>query len=324
MRKSKKQDRNGAADVSETKVGPKNDLEREVDDLFRVPLSEFTAARNALAARLKKSGRGDEAGFVKALGKPSISAWAVNQLYWNHRTAFDRLISSGERFHKAQASGKGADMRAALDARREALTQLAEFATSLLGNAGHNSAPETIHRITTTLEALSAYASRSDAPRAGRLIQDVDPPGFESFGSSIPSAKTETARATPSTRSSGTATSRQRKDNDERELKETRKANIAAARATLQEAKRSLTEARAKVQSLESGQKKALVEAKEAEKQKREAEERLKKATAASEDAARRAKSVGAEAQEAARAVEDASRKVDKASKELEKLFAES
>ncbi|HUE82082.1 MAG TPA: hypothetical protein VMM84_08195 [Pyrinomonadaceae bacterium] len=115
----------------------KNDREDEVNALFRLPLAEFTGARNALAARLKKSGRGDEALLVKALAKPSISAWAVNQLYWNHREPFDRLLVSGERFHKAQTSrsaGKLADMRSALDARREVLIQLSDLATSLLLN----------------------------------------------------------------------------------------------------------------------------------------------------------------------------------------------
>src|SRR6266850_4569209 len=119
VRNSRKVDRTGERKETSTK-GKVND---EIDALFRLPLGEFTGARNTLAARLKKSGRGDEAVLVKALVKPSISAWAVNQLYWNHREAFDRLIASGEHFHKAQSSrlgGKLADMRGALEARHAA------------------------------------------------------------------------------------------------------------------------------------------------------------------------------------------------------------
>src|SRR5258705_4558572 len=165
VRNSGKQDTNGEGKGGETK----GKLEDDLDGLFRLPLAEFTAGRNATAAELKKAGRGDKAGeadFVKALAKPSITAWAVNQLYWKHREAFDRLIESGGRFHKAQSSrlaGKLAEMRGALDARREVLTHLSDLATSLLRDAGHNPTPDTIHRITTTLEALSAYASHSDA-----------------------------------------------------------------------------------------------------------------------------------------------------------------
>ena len=160
-------------------------LDDDIDALFRLPLTEFIGARKALAARLKKEGRASEAERVKLRAKPPISAWTVNQLYWQHRQAFDRLITTGQRFHKAQTSGKVADMRAALDARREALSQLSDLATALLRQAGHNPSLDTVRRVTTTLEAISAYASTSDGPTAGRLTQDVDP-GFESFASFIP------------------------------------------------------------------------------------------------------------------------------------------
>lgn len=321
-------------------MSSKNNLKEDVDELFRLPLAEFTSARNALAARLKKSGREEEraeAARVKALAKPSISAWAVNQLYWNHREEFDQLIASGERFHKAQtsrSSGKVADMRAAMDARRESLSQLSHIAASVLRDAGHNPALDTIHRITTTLEALSAYASRSDARHLespGHLTQDIDPPGFESFGAAIPAAgmtvsTTKPARGMPSQKSSSPAANTRRKttpDDDARQLEEMRKAKMAAARASLQEAKRSLTEARAKAKSLEVTQKRVLAKAKEAENNKRDAEERLEKAQAAAQEAARRVRSVADEVKEASTALNEAEREVEEASRELEKLFGE-
>ena len=308
----------------------------DVDDLFKLPLAEFTGARNTLAAELKKKGRGEDAALVKALAKPPVSAWAVNQLYWNHREPFKQLLASGELFQKAQASrqtGKGADMREALDARREALTNLTDLATSLLRDAGpnpgQNPSLDIIRRITTTLEAISAFASRPDAPRPGRLTHDVDPPGFEAHASLIPGAgmkpaKNEPARFTPSQKSSSAATNKSRRlapDGGVSRREETRNARMAAAKTSLQDAKRSLTEARGKAQSLEGAQKKAYAEAKKAEKNKRDAEESLEKANAASEDAARRARTVAREVEDAARAVKYAERTVEKASKELESLF---
>ena len=181
MRNGDKQGKNAVLKFSEHKRKRLDELEDDVDALFQLPLAEFTGARNTLATGLKKSGRGDEAVRVKALAKPSISAWAVNQLYWDHREEFDQLIALGGRIHKAQQSGKVAEMRTALDARRETLTELSDLATSVLRDAGNNPAPDTIHRITTTLEGISAYASRGDGPRPGRLTNDVDPPGFESL-----------------------------------------------------------------------------------------------------------------------------------------------
>lgn len=338
MRISGKQDRDGGARGSETKGKRDNKLDDDVDALFRLPLPEFTGARNTLAARLKKSGRGDEAVLVKTLVKPSISAWAVNQLYWNHRDAFDRLIASGEQFHRAQASpvaGKLANLRGVLDARREELTHLSDLATSLLRDAGHNPSPDTVRRIATTLEAMSVYASRSDAPRPGRLTHDVDPPGFDSLASFVPSARVTQPTGKPgridlnraSQKSSSAPANTRRKlapDDDVPQLEEARKAKIAAARVSLQEAKRSLTETRARAQSLELTQKKVYAEAKKAEKHRRNAEESLEKARAVEEDASRRAQSLAVDLKEAATAVEDAQRTVERASQELESLFRES
>ena len=82
----------------------------DIDNLFQLSLTEFTAARNALAARLKAAGQAAQAAAVKALPKPPLSAWTVNQLYWRHHKAFDQLRVAGDRLRKAQASqlaGKG-------------------------------------------------------------------------------------------------------------------------------------------------------------------------------------------------------------------------
>jgi len=291
-------------------------------------LAEFIGARKTLATRLKKDGRVIDVERVNALAKPSISAWTVNQLYWKHRQAFDRLLATGQRFHQASLAGKAADMRAALDSRREALSHLSDLATTLLGDAGHNPSLETLRRIATTLEAISAYALLPDGPRAGRLTKDVDPPGFESLVSFMPQAGAVKRAEQPSLpKKSGSAATQTRQKSmaadDEASLQESRRARIAAAKASLQDAKKSLVNARATAQSLETTQKKIDVVAKEAEKQRREAEERFKKARAAAEEAARRARSSRLEVEEARKALEDAKRSVEKASKELESLFGE-
>jgi hypothetical protein len=329
VRNSGKRERNGEGIGSEKK----GKLENDVDTLFKLPLAEFIGVRNTLAARLKQGGRANDANLVKTLAKPSISAWAVNQLYWKHREAFDSLLAAGERFRQAQRSGlarKVADMRASLDARREALSHLSDLATSLLRDAGHNPTSDTMRRITTTLEAISAHAALSDGPTPGRLTHDVDPPGFESLASLIPGTTEgaqKPARVTASKKLAAAATNTRQKAKptpDVRQLEATRQARIAAARVSLQAAKRSLIDARARAQRLQAAQKKAYARAKEAEKQRREADERFKQASAASEEAAQRARSIADEVEEAAKAVEDAKLTISKASKELESLFRES
>jgi len=293
----------------------KDKSDDNVDALFKLPLTEFTNARNALAAQLKKNGRGDEAADVKVLGKPPVSAWAVNQLYWNHREAFDKLIESGERFHKAQSARSGAkvaEMRVALDARRESLKKLSDFAAQALREAGHNPSPDTIHRITTTLEGISAYASRDDGPHLGRLTNDVDPPGFESFGSFVPVKQEAGGRKQEAERRKQEpggvkqkAPTTQRGKDQERKSEEANKAKIAAAKAAFQEAKKSLMEAQARVRSLEAAKTRAQADLSQAE-------ERVKEAT-------KRARSVEEDLKEAAREVKDAERLVEKTSGDLER-----
>lgn len=302
----------------------KGQLDNDIDGLFKLPLAEFTGARNTLAARLKKDRQPNEADRVKLMAKPSISAWAVNQLYWMHREAFDQLIATGKHFRQgSRPVGKVADMRESLDARREVLSHLSDLAATLLRDAGHNPTLDTMRRITTTLEAMSAYALLPDGPTPGRLTHDVDPPSFELLASLMSGTGTterteEPKRIVPLRKSGGAA---QQKTVDVRRLEEARQAKIAAAKISLQDAKRALVDARARAQSVEAEQKKANADLKEAEKDRREAQERLENATAASEDATRRAQTVAAEVTEAAKALEDAKRTVEKATKELESLF---
>lgn len=304
-------------------------LNDEVDELYQLPLSEFTGARNALAAQLKQNGRANDASLVKALQKPPISAWAVNQLYWNYRDDFDELLAAAKRVHKASLAGKAADLRSSLEARREALAHLSDLASSLLSEAGHNPSPDTIRRITTTLEAVSAQAPSADGPTIGRLSQDVDPPGFESLaafmtGGSSMKGLVASSRVTASPKPGANATDAKAvAAREARQLEQTRQMRIAAAKLALQTAKKSLAEARTREQNLETSQKKVVAEVKEAEKRKREAEDRFKKASAAYEEVARRARTAGDEASEAAKVVEDAKRSVDKATKELESIFRE-
>jgi hypothetical protein len=308
----------------------KGKLDDDIDALFKLPLADFTSERNALATRLKQSGRASDAELIKTLAKPSISAWAVNQLYWDQRDAFERLLASGQRVRQFQTSGfagKVSEMRVALDARSEALVHLSDLAASLLRDAGHSQTPDTLRRVSTTLEALSSYASLDDGPTVGRLTQDVDPPGFESLTSfSFGSTTTQPREERPAKKPAAPTKIALAEVKDERKLRkleETRQAMLAATKLSLQSAKKSLATAQDKAKSVELAQKKAYAEAKETEKRRREAEAHFKKATAMAEDAAERSESISAEVDTAEAQVAEAKRAFEKASKELDSLLRE-
>ena len=303
--------------------------ETHPDALFRLPLNEFTAARNAMAAALKKAGRREEAEQVKGLPKPSVSAWAVNQLFWRHRKVFDRLVASGAELRKAQAAqlaGKPADVRRPLDARRETLSELSKLAAGTLREVDHQPTPEMMRRITTTLEAISAYGTAADAPPAGRLTDDVEPPGFDTLRALVP--RNEHADARPSGPSSvlpfqtrarkrAPATGGRAPADEGARAKE-REAQRAAAGQALQAAEKALRDARTAAATAEKALKEAARRVKEAEAAKADAEARLERADAALAAARHQARGVAAAAEEAAQAVSDAERAVERARQSAE------
>ena len=137
-------------------------LDGKIDDLYKLPLSEFTSARNALA----KSLTGDEAKRIRALEKPTVVPWAVNQVYWRARSTSDRLMKSGEKLRAAQIAaleGKAADVRAAADAHRRAISEAVAEAERLAAASGAKPATDALAR---TFESLS-LATSPPRPRDG-------------------------------------------------------------------------------------------------------------------------------------------------------------
>jgi hypothetical protein len=157
-------------------------LDAQIDDLYRLPLGEFTAARNALAKTLS----GADASRVKRLEKATVVPWAVNQLYWRDRSAWDRLMKSGAGLRTAQIAaleGKKTDVRKAGEAHRKALAEAVERATELAAEHAAKPGAEPLARM---LEALSISAA--PLPHPGRLTDVVQPAGFEALTGVTPSA----------------------------------------------------------------------------------------------------------------------------------------
>jgi hypothetical protein len=303
--------------------------EDEIDALFQLSPPDFVAARNALAAQLKKDGRGDVANRVKALPKPSISAWTVNQLYWKQRAAFEKLLATGERFRQAQAAklaGKGGDLHRLLNERREELSAMARLAAEILQRSSGTAPPGVMRRITASLEALSAYGTLEGAPRAGRLVEDVDPPGFDALAALVPRVGDGARSTAPSKvltfqkEVKAPRKGKARSTDDGREREKQRQAQLSAARATKQEASRGVVAARRAAQQAQTALKKAATRAKETEETMVAAEERLQKIASQAHEARQKARRAAVEAETAAQAAEEAERTLDRATRELSAL----
>jgi len=173
------------------------DLHGEVDKLYQAPLAEFTAARNALAARIKAAHGADAAAHVKALGKPSIAAWTLNQLYWRHQAEFMALLMAGDALRLAQQQrlgGADVDLAPPTRSRQAAMDTLLALATDILKEGGHAPSPDMRQRLLGSLDALAAYGTGALAPKAGRLTEDVPAPGFAALaGMALPAPASDGA-----------------------------------------------------------------------------------------------------------------------------------
>jgi hypothetical protein len=162
------------------------DLERELDELYGLPLEEWTRARNDLAARLRKAHQGEQADTVKALRKPSVPTWAINQLARREEGRMAALLAAGERLRKAQEQalrGKAVvgDVNAAARTEREAVRDLVNAARSILADVGHPATQPVLDRISQTLRAAAVDESSRAQLEHGRLLEEVAGGGFGSL-----------------------------------------------------------------------------------------------------------------------------------------------
>ncbi|MGO9792627.1 MAG: hypothetical protein ACLP8S_24865 [Solirubrobacteraceae bacterium] len=147
-------------------------------DLYGLPLERFVAERAALAKVLRGEGRREEAKRVTGLHKPSIAAWAVNQLARTQRAALTDLFAAGDellRLHAGLLDGRGdpGALRAATVGEREAVSRLTRAAHGLLSGAGHELSAATLERVSETLDAAARDERARDLVRVGCLEREL-------------------------------------------------------------------------------------------------------------------------------------------------------
>lgn len=159
------------------------DVEIEIDELFQLPPERFTAARDELARRTLEAGDKASAAEIKQLRKPTLIAWALNQLARRHRSDIDELIEAGQALRGAQRKAlsgvKGGEFREATARRRNLVGLLTKRCLEILQDAGRGpqGAEQEIGR---WLEGASSVPEMAEALLEGRLAKLVSTSvGFE-------------------------------------------------------------------------------------------------------------------------------------------------
>lgn len=148
-----------------------------IDELYKLPLDEFTPARDALAAELRSAGDRDGAARVKKLRKPSLSAWAVNQVAHAEPQKMGELFALRD---KLEDVSDAKTLRQVSEDRRHLIAELVKRAEGVLKEAGRGTSATTLQAITQTLHAGDTEEDREQLER-GRLSGDLEPSGFGGF-----------------------------------------------------------------------------------------------------------------------------------------------
>jgi len=159
---------------------PAGALPDEAVELFRETPDAFIAARDALVARLRNDMRDDGAKAVKALRKPTVAAWALNQLAVRNPEGVQALLDAGAEVRASQQAalsskrGAAARLQAAGAARKGVVSDLSVVALTALAETGRG-ADAHVDAIVRALETSSVDPDAGAALAAGTFERPPAP-----------------------------------------------------------------------------------------------------------------------------------------------------
>ena len=144
-------------------------LNDAIDNLYSAELEDFTAERTRIARELRDAGDPESAAHIAKLKKPTVAAWALNQLARRHRRDVDLMLDAGHRLRQTQEGVVGGGDRASFEqaqkTERDALRRLTQQASQLLGGAS----PQVLAQISQTLRAAAVSEEGRELLARGRF-----------------------------------------------------------------------------------------------------------------------------------------------------------
>ena len=178
-------------------MAARGQLEEGLDRLYGLGLDDFTSERDALVKALRADGHRDEAGEAAKARKPTVAAWALNQLVRERREGVGELLAAGEALRQAQAELLGGGGRGPLDQaaaeERRLVAELSAAACELLERSGVGVSAAVRQRLEDTLRAAALDQRAGELLSTGRLAKELEPTGVGPFSTVAPAAPREQA-----------------------------------------------------------------------------------------------------------------------------------
>ncbi|MEP7191808.1 MAG: hypothetical protein ABI903_02975 [Actinomycetota bacterium] len=266
------------------------DVESVSDELYGLPLDEFTPTRAAREKQAKVSGDKDLASQIHQLAKPNLVAWLSNQLVRKHPDEIRPLLVLGAGLREATATLSGEQLRDLSRQQRQVVHALVQHARLVAHAAGRKVSGDAARGLEDTLRAALADQDAADALAAGRLTEGMHNSGFGRIGSS---EERPVRRAEPTTAATSLRT-REQRHRAEHEVVHAKSAADEAvtvrreAHDLLEAAEQTVTSARARVERSRRELDEAVQAESRAEKDHRGAQAAFDRAERAALDSQRR------------------------------------
>lgn len=280
-----------------------SELETALLAVYRGPLEEFVSRRDALAKELRAAKRREDADRVKALRKPSRTAWVLDNIVHEDPSVLEQLATA---ISAVQTVQSGADLRVAMDHVRTAVRDVAAAGARAAIRAGQ---PIEASALVTAVHAVIGETSAFNDMRAGRLVDVPDGGGLDILTAitisappsppvvpspqSAPAPPPESPNAEPSVQQAAQAA----------QQAELEAARASAARADVKRAEGSLADAREQSERAEQSSRAAQKTLDAAEQALAHAQADAKARRAEAERAQRDAEAAAARVRDAERAV---------------------
>lgn len=169
------------------------------DELYSLPLADFTPARDALV----KEHKADKAlaASVKGLRKSSLAAWVVNLLVRRDPDQVDQVLAVGAALREAQDNLDAAQLREFTKQRRQLTASVTTAARRMAREEGVKVTQSVADQVEATLTAAMLEPDAAKAVRSGLLVTAIEATGLGDLDLSgavaLPDALGFSAKARP-------------------------------------------------------------------------------------------------------------------------------
>lgn len=174
------------------------DFDQVADELYALPPSRFTAARDTAVGQARAVGAADLAARLKALRRPTLGAWLANLLVREHPKETRTLLELGAGLRAAQDALDGQELRELTAQRRAVVAGLARQARQAAVGAGRSVGEGPLQELEEHLQAVLVDRELADAFATGRLVTTQGPgaraPAAPTGSGRPPEARSEAAR----------------------------------------------------------------------------------------------------------------------------------